>query len=859
MSKVNFVADINEDNKIINIIDNRLLENRPEEHVRQAYLKTLLYDYGYAKNQIAIEVPIYYGSKELKDHNGNPVRADIVVYHSAIACKQRDQGKINFIVECKAPGIEDGYNQLTSYIYNTSASGGVWYNGNDENYGIAYYRRLQQPKNELVSWPGLPRSGEDWDIFGRRKKKDLHSPQNIKSLFKLCHNRLHSRGTEEDDLTMDMVRIILAKARDEERDGEYPLFYCTSDEYNSETGRKDVAKRIELLFNEAKELNNDVFDKNEKISVGERAISEVVTVLQDFRILSDMNSTLEWDLMGAAYEEYTSTYLKKKKGQFFTNRLIVNLLVKMIQPKPEDIILDPAGGSGGFLTGVLRYVRNNIINSKSTEIAKQRQLYDIRTRLYMVEASKRLVKVAKTAMILNGDGHTGMTQGDSLGSFSNFNENIIAKCNKGVPTIILTNPPFAGIGEGKVSDLSTLECYDLGKKWKEEDGILIQTDEIISEGVPPEILFVERCITWLKPGGRLGIVLPKGFLDTTTYYAARQYILNTCKIQAIINLSKNTFQPYTGVRTCLLLLEKYDNKICDDYKIFMAISKKVGQDSEGVPIFKYDENGDLTDELDQDLEEIFEKYEEFSTNKLIESEYCFSVHIKDIDKNIRLNPQAYMPSLNKTLRDVSKIDDQDGWNVYSLSEIDKDIKIFKGPRLKTENLICDKNVKNAELYYTPSAILQDKSDSVKYLDLSKATSKQLNSIKKIRLQRGDIVITRSGSIGRTALITSKHDNVIASDDLIRVRIKNPELRLYVYFYLLSKYAVDQMLLNEYGSVQQHLEPSHIAKLLIPIPENSKRLIKIINSAKEAINAKEYAYKLEQESSDQLNILLQNIT
>ena len=208
-------------------------------------------------------------------------------------------------------------------------------------------------------------------------------------------------------------------------------------------------------------------------------------------------------------------------------------------------------------------------------------------------------------MILNGDGYTGMTQGDSLGSYSSFAERIVSMCHKNVPSLILTNPPFAGVGEGRISDTPTLERFDVAKKWAIIDGKYQKTDALVSEVVPPEMLFVERCIDWLRPGGRLGIVLPKGFLDTATYQPARAYILQNCKILAVLNMHKNTFQPHTGVRTCILLLQKFENdetlENIEDYDIFMGISNRIGQDSEGVPIYKYDDNGEKTETIDEDL------------------------------------------------------------------------------------------------------------------------------------------------------------------------------------------------------------------------------------------------------------------
>lgn len=835
---INFDVDYNLDGRIIDFLSGDLLVKTPEEVVRQKFLKILHYEYSYQKDYMRREVPITHGSNELKDINNTPIRADIVVYNSKSACANRDQGNIDFIIECKAPNVKSGYNQLVSYIFNTSAKGGVWFNDSTDDESIRYFRRVE---DNLIDWIGIPRSKETWDSLGIRQKDELIPPKDVKGLLKRCHNKLHARGHEgeEEDLTMDMVRIILSKAQDEENEGNHPEFYCTPEEFNSDIGNERVAQRIQNLFIKVKQLNPDVFTEHEGITVGPKAICSVVIELQTYRLLSDLHSDQDWDIMGHAYEQYTATYLKRQRGQFFTNRLVTDFLVNAIDPEYTDLILDPAGGSGGFLTSALRYVRKKILNSGGPKPAKERRLDKFRTRLFMVDISPRLVKIAKTAMILNGDGHTGMTQGDSLGNYSDFDTKIIAQCSKEVPTVMLTNPPFAGVGDGRITDRETLRLFDCGRKWILRDGKYIPTLEFTNEGAPPELLFFERCIDWLAPGGKLGIVLPKSFLDTQTYLSGRAILFSKCKLKLVINLHKNTFQPHTGVRTCMIVIEKLrENEIIQDYDVFMGISKRIGQDSEGVPVYKRDSTNNLIDEIDQDIDKLLEDYKNFQKGVLIESEYAFKVKRSDIDSSLNINPQLYLPSLNETIKQIEQIELNSDWNVITLGDIEG-IKIFKGPRLKSENVIVEnKTHDRIEKYYTPSAILQEKSDSAKWIDLSLATQKQLNAIVAVRVYSGDIVITRSGSIGRVAFITNKYNNSILSDDMIRVRIDNEDIRLYCYYYLQTKYAIDQMLRNEYGAVQQHLEPQHIRDILIPMPDDINEIQEIIESVRNLINLKE---------------------
>jgi len=854
----NFDVELNEDGKIVDFLSGNILEPKPEEFIRQNYLRILHYEYQYPKNVIAREVAIYYGSKQLKDKEGNPVRADIVVYSSAKACTEKDQGRIELLIECKALNEETGYSQLVSYVFNTSANGGVWYNGEKTK----YYRRLSTPKNELVDWTGVPRKGEAWDALGRRKKSDLRRPKDIKGLLRRCHNKLHGRGVdgEEDDLTMDMVRLILAKALDEEKSGELPEFYCTPEEYLSSDGQQDVADRINKLFEEVVLQNPDVFSEHEKISVGKRAICDVVIELQPYRMLSDLHESDDWDIMGHAYEQYTATYLKRKRGQFFTNRLVVDLMAKILDPEYTDIILDPAGGSGGFLTGAMRYVRKKILTTPATDTAKQRQLDKHRTRLFLVEISKRLVKIAKTAMILNGDGHVGMTQGDSLGPYDNLNDNVLRIAGKGKPNIILTNPPFAGVGDGRVTDPKILDSFSSGIRWSSRSGEYQATGERNTEGVPPEMLFFERCLDWIAPGGKIGIVMPKSFLDTQTYYPVRKMLVDKFKILGVVNCHKDTFQPHTGVRTCLIFVEKprIQKDLPKDYKIFMAISKKIGQDSEGFPIFKRDNDNNVTEIIDHDLDDIYNDYCSFKNGSLVESEYRFTIKKSEIDSTLRINPQAYLPNLNETIKKIESIDGKDGWSVTTIGQIEKSVKIFKGPRLKSENLIVENPGPNIEPYYTPSAVLQERGQSAKLFNLALASPVQINTINAVRVYRGDIVISRSGTIGRVSFITNRLDKAIVSDDLIRVRISNEDIRHYVYSFLQTSAALDQMLRNEYGAVQQHLEPNHVRDILIPIPDNWDNVKDIIRNSKEIIALKEEQESLHNKNDQDISIFLENL-
>ncbi|WP_194948993.1 N-6 DNA methylase [Actinomyces trachealis] len=509
-----------------------------------------------------------------------------------------------------------------------------------------------------------------------------------------------------------------------------------------------------------------------------------------------------------------------------------------------DTVCDPAGGSGGFVTAAFRHVRQAVLESTpSKSPQRERQLDAAKQSIFLSEISPRLVKLAKTAMLLNGDGHAGMTQGNSLGPYESLDPWIQSRCARGVPKVILTNPPFAGQGEARITDPNILASFEVARYRTVSKATGQPTSELMPQQ-SPELLFFERCLDWLAEGGRMGIVLPKAFLDTAQTIRVRELLFERAYLDAVVTLHKDSFQPDTGVRTCIIFLTKKtaEQRLQedDDYSIFMAVSQKVGQTSEGEPIFVMGDDGMPTTRLDHDLDEIVSDYEDFKGGKLVPSQYRYSIKRSQIDGRININPQFYSPHLNESIETIRRFDDMEGWSVTTLGQLEKGIAIFKGPRLKTESVIVKESSTGTQVvgYFTPSSMLQDKRDSAKYIDLVKVSKKQLRDFNVVTVHRGDLLLTRSGSIGRLAYVSSVMDGQIVSDDMIHVRVPTANIRAYVAAFLLSDNAHAQMLMNEYGSVQQHLEPSHVRDLLIPVPENWEDAASLIASGHRFMTSKE---------------------
>ena len=844
------LVEFDEMGNIVDKISGKSLKDTPEERVRQRFIEILQTDYGYPRDRICREIPIQEGSRILIATDGAEIRADIVVYTSKKAAVAKDQGNILFVVECKKPNSKEGYAQLVSYIFNTSAIGGVWTNGD----AIAVYKRRKGKEVGLDEIVSLPKFGDDWNGDDTiPNKTSLPRPHNIRFLLSSCHNKLYGRGMENQDfdLAMDMVRILLAKIQDETEPGDYPKFWITEQEFRSTEGRKAVAERVQELFRAYADLYPTVFDAHDKILVGDDCIAEAVGVLKDWSLAARSDDVVEWDLMGETYEQFTHINLKRQQGQFFTNRLVIDMMVAILDPEVGEHALDPAGGGGGFATGIFRHLRRKVVDStKANTPARERQIATIRESVYLVEIAARLVKIAKCAMLLTGDGQSGMTRGNSLGDFKELDPWILTKCAPGksnAPSVIATNPPFSGQKtESQITDPVILAAFEFGHVTKKDGkgNLVFDTSGGILPRQAPELLFLERCVKWLKPGGRMGIVLPKGFLDNASYNIYRQWLLSHCELNGVVTLHKDTFQPDTGVRTCVLFLSKPKKGESPraKYPIFMAMSQRIGQDSKGRLVYVLDGNGNSTGVLNHDLDEIAKAYMAFKKGKkLKESEFIFTISSKDIKDNLNINPQHYSPSLNAALERVLAFDNRENWATTTIGQLEAGIKIYIGPRWNSSSIKIDNptDTKGLVPYLTANAALEMRRLTIKWFDITKATKQQQQCIDSLRVQEGDILISRSGTIGKVTYATKAlAAQYIVSDDLVRIRVRDETLRAYLLAYFSSETAHSLMLLDEYGSVQQHLQPRHIQQMLVPIPDDWNQVTDMIEAGRKFIAAME---------------------
>lgn len=807
--------------KIVDFLDeSKTRPNTPEERIRQKMGQILCHEFDYSKDCIAFERHISIG-REKK-------RADIVVYSSSTAKATEDQGQIILIGETKAPteSVNDG--QLTSYISASSAQGGFWTNGDS----IEFFRR-DQDTGIVYAWIGLPKHGQAWDAVGKYRKSELIQPVDLKLAFRRCHNAMYRQGIDSEDVALDMTRVILAKIEDESSSKEECDFHITPEEFSDPAARTIACARVRRLFEAVRDRYPDVFSPTEEITSSDSQLAIVVSQLQQYALLEATH-----DVIGTAYETYVASSLKGERGQYFTNRLVVNMMVRMLNPSDKDIILDPCCGSGGFILTAMNYVFDRIDNSPRRADVKEILKRNVVHSLFGVDISPKLVKIAKANMLLAKDGHGGIEHANSLDEIENLSASFNEKCGRGKPTMILTNPPFGSGHDLRIKDPQILRQYQVGRQWtvNELGGVDYSDALSTNAGVAPEVLFLEKCLTWLKPGGVLGIVMAKGQLDNREAYALRYHALKNAQLLAVVNLHEDTFEPFCGSKASVIFLKKTDTPP-ENYPIFMAVSNKVGQTSRGEAILKRNAFGKPIVEngmhvLDEDLSEIAEAYELFRHGELEESEFRFSIQRSQLDPDgLSFNPVHYLPQYNMDYVKVMTLGESDDFEIHRLGDI---AQVYNGPRFKRP--YAEPGVTEGDgivRYFTGTALTQLRGENVKYLDRKRATPIQNKQLDELTIRKGYILVSDSGTLGRVTYALSKHDGAVATNNLIRVVTQDIAMRGYLYKFLRSSLGQSLMLKNSYGTNQEHLEPDVIAEVPIPVPKSRKVLerigLKVISS------------------------------
>jgi type I restriction enzyme M protein len=611
---------------VVCVIRDKEIILKPEEVVRQLYAMKLLEEYGYPKQRIKFEHAIHFG-REVKS-------ADIIIF-------DKDRPTVEYIiVEIKKPKLQDGKNQLRSYTNATGAPIAVWTNGGQ----ISHYNRKDPnyfeditdiPKadqtledilkerftlKDLIIKDKIPNEGKSLKTIIQEMEDEVLANAGVdvfEEVFKLIFTKLYDELQSKDDKKY-LERLLKKKLTEEKRSDyqEVREFLAQVDDSdfrimefrNTGQSESELKKKIQKLFDEAKTKWPGVFDEASQIQLSPSHLSVSVSSLQDIKLF---NSNLQ--IIDEAFEYLVNKSSKGEKGQYFTPRHVIDMCVKMLNPKAGEYMVDTAAGSCGFTVHTIFQITGHLFqNTDISEEEKENVL-----KVFGIDFDEKVVRVARTLNLIAGDGNTNVLHLNNL-DYERWNESIqnrdwlevygaglrrleaLQKDRSSYKEfnfdILMANPPFAG----DIKESRIIHKYDLGYNEKNKPKSKVGRD----------ILFIERNLNFLKPGGRMAIVLPQGRFNNTSDKAIREYIAEKARILAVVGLHVNTFKPHTGTKTSVLFVQKWDDKLCpkkEDYPIFFAVSEKSGKDNSGEYVFvkngggqpKLDRNGHMI--IDHDL------------------------------------------------------------------------------------------------------------------------------------------------------------------------------------------------------------------------------------------------------------------
>ncbi len=557
----------------------------PEEIVRQLYIKKLMDGYGYPKERIQVEKGVFFGSGMGKK------RADIVVTH-------RDDPEATYIVvEVKKPKRSDGIEQLKSYCNAEGSPIAVWTNGGQ----VVIMHRVD---------PNLYRALSD--IPNVHQTLDAMTAENVTLAQLTERDKLRTEAVSLKEVILDLENLVLANAGVDAFEEVFKLIYAKLyDEWRAarpgtpylqfrvleDQDEQAFYNRINGLFNAAKGQWPGVFLADERIDLAPGHLVTCVSFLQDMKLF---NCNLQ--VIDEAFEYLMVQVGKGSKGQYFTPRHVIDMAVKMLNPTLDEYVIDTACGSCGFTMHAILWVWREPLNARGPN---QWQREYASTHAYGLDFDARSVKIGKALNLIAGDGRTNVYRANTLAPhlwddtvrvglrnrlrrFRDDPER--ARWNQEHQRyfdfdLVITNPPFAG----DIQESRILHQYKLSRRGRDR----------VATKQGRDILFIERNLEFLRPGGRMAIVLPQGRFNNTRDAYIREFIARECRILAVVGLQANAFKPHSGSKTSLLFVQKWNDDpevgpLChrlDDYPVFFATSKESGKDNSGDYVYKTDEQG----------------------------------------------------------------------------------------------------------------------------------------------------------------------------------------------------------------------------------------------------------------------------
>jgi len=612
------------DNKIFAPLKDKWLVTKPEEIVRQKYICRLVDSYGYSLDQMAQEIQVTNSQR-----GQGAARADIVIWRSK---EEKANGKNALIVvECKAESVtihEEDYYQGYNYASWAGADFFVTTNLKETRVFRVVKGKLPKGLEEIADIPTAEKAKSSKEIEKLLQQTKAFTRDEFSKLLFKCHNIIRNNDKLSPEAAFDEIsKILFIKIRYERDNTGTQIFSLDNfkkarESYNTYKS-KDAPKFYQMLFEQTKQdfANDHLFEPNDVIKIRENSFEQIVKELEIYNL-----STTSDDVKGIAFEKFLGRTFRGELGQFFTPRTIVDFMVIVLDPQEGEYICDPCCGSGGFLIDAFEYVRTKIekdIEQQKDTIKKQfyTDAYDAlpesekeaidakvsdvfgilnheldinnadgRLRslsfdcIYGTDANPRMARTAKMNMIMHGDGHGGVHHHDGLLNVNGIFENRF--------DIILTNPPFGAhvdksllITEAdRFTDQQKIDAYvkRYGQAYLEA---LKQVNDHIGEPLLSlyetgkmsgltEVLFIERCLNLLKPGGRMGIVLPEGVLNNTNLQKIRDFVESKAKILLVVSIPQDVFiASGATVKPSLLFFKKFTEEELAQYKAIQVAAQ----------------------------------------------------------------------------------------------------------------------------------------------------------------------------------------------------------------------------------------------------------------------------------------------
>ena len=579
------------DNKIYAPLKDKWLILTPEEEVRQKFICRLVDSYGYSLDQMAQEMQVTNSQR-----GQGAARADIVIWKSVQ--DKNDQKSAFIVIECKAENVtirKDDYYQGYNYASWAGADFFVTTNLKETRIFKVVKGKIPKKLEEIVDIPTAEMANNVKKVKELLNQTKAFTRDEFSRLLYKCHNIIRNNDKLSPEAAFDEIsKILFIKIR-YERDNtgsqifSKDAFLKAKISYNSYKS-KDAPEFYQFLFEKTKEdfSKDSLFEQNETIRIRETSFEKIVEELQVYNL-----STTSDDVKGIAFEKFLGRTFRGELGQFFTPRTIVEFMVSILDPQEGEYICDPCCGSGGFLIRAFEYVREQIeteLEQRKEEVKsklipdnyddlkpQEQELIDAKVSdaftkmnyevdisndkgrlrslsfncIYGTDANPRMARTAKMNMIMHGDGHGGVHHHDGLLNVNGIFENRF--------DVILTNPPFGSrvdkdikITEAdRFTDEVMIEGYikRYGEKYR---NALKQVNDHIGDSLIDlfgvgkysgltEVLFIDRCLNLLKPGGRMGAVLPEGVLNNTNLQSVRDYFEGRAKILLIVSIPQEVF------------------------------------------------------------------------------------------------------------------------------------------------------------------------------------------------------------------------------------------------------------------------------------------------------------------------------